>query len=65
MNDIQLLAAFRQGSGPMGMNAIDFYEDNGKIIKHEWAMGGSSKKEVKKVPDKIEGYTQLIKELEG
>ena len=56
---INYLAKFRQGSGPMAMNAIDFYMEDGKIIRHSWAMGGSSKKTVKSVPDAIEGYTKI------
>jgi hypothetical protein len=52
----QYLAKFRQGSGPMAMNAIDYYMDNGEIIEHKWAMGGGSKKIVESVPDKIDGY---------
>lgn len=56
---MKLVAEFRQGNGPMAMNAIDFYEDNGKIIKHSWAMGGESRKEVSKIPAEIEGYRKL------
>ena len=56
---INYLAKFRQGSGPMAMNAIDFYMEGGKIIKHSWAMGGSSKKTVKYVPGTIDGYTKI------
>ena len=51
------LAKFRQGSGVMAMNAIDFYKEDGRIIKHRWANGGGDKKEVKEVPESIEGYT--------
>jgi hypothetical protein len=47
---------FRQGSGCIGMNAIDYYKEKGKIIKHSWAMGGSSKEEVDSVPLEIDGY---------
>ena len=43
----------------MAMNAIDFYMEGGKIIKHSWAMGGSSKKTVKYVPGTIDGYTKI------
>jgi len=50
------LAEFRRGRGAMGMSAIDFYKENGKIIKHHWAMGGEMKRVVKFVPIKIEGY---------
>ena len=47
---------FRQGSGPMAINAIDYYMKDGKIIEHKWGMGGSSKKVVDKFPSKIDGY---------
>ena len=52
---------FRQGDSPISMNAIDYYSEGGVIIEHKWAMGGESKKEVKTVPENINGYT-LIKE---
>jgi len=55
-----MLAQFRQGQGSMGQNAIDFYlDDDGKIIKHSWAMGGSSKSVVSSVPKSIDGYIKL------
>ena len=47
---MKLVAEFRQGSGPMGMNAIDFYDDNGKIVKQSVAMGSAVRKEVAKRP---------------
>lgn len=50
---------FRQGSGSMAMNAIDYYIEGSKIIEHTWGMGGSSKKVVDKIPSKIEGYTLI------
>jgi hypothetical protein len=53
------LAKFRQGSGAMAMNATDFYRENGKIIKHDWAMGGETKKEVATVPTNINGYRRI------
>lgn len=53
------IARFRQGSGPMAMNAIDYYKEEGKIIEHSWAMGGSSKKVVDSVPEEIKGYEKL------
>ena len=53
----KLIAEFRQGSGPMEMNAIDYYEnENGTITKHSWAMGGSSEKIVDTVPEEVSGY---------
>jgi hypothetical protein len=55
----EYLAKFRQGSGPMALNAVDYYEENGKIIKHMWAMGGETKKEVDRVPVHIKGYRRL------
>ena len=55
----KLIASFRQGSGPMAMNAIDFYETVDGIIKHEWAMGGESKKIVNSVPEEIKGYEKI------
>jgi len=59
VKDKDYIAKFRQGSGPMGMSAKDFYRDGGKIIKHEWAMGGSIETVVDSVPDEIEGYCKL------
>lgn len=53
------LAKFRQGSGPMAMNAIDYYREDGRIIKHHWAMGGETKKEVNIVPTNINGYRRI------
>jgi hypothetical protein len=53
------LAKFRQGNAPMSMNAIDYYIENGKIIEHKWAMGGSSKRTVNAVPEKIDGYERI------
>ena len=53
------LAKFRNGSGSLGMNAIDFYRENGNLIKHEWAMGGETKKRVDTVPNQIDGYIKL------
>lgn len=58
---IEYLAKFRQGSGAMGQNAIDFYKDeDGNFIKHSWAMGGESKDIVKSVPVEIDGYIAVI-----
>lgn len=58
---MKYLARFKQCSGPMGQNSIDFYlNDKGKIIKHCWAMGGSSKSVVLSVPESIESYDKLI-----
>ena len=57
---MKYLARFRQGSGPMGQNAIDFYlNSKGKIVKHCWAMGGSKKSIASKVPKSIKGYERL------
>lgn len=57
----EYIAKFRQGSGSMAMNAIDYYKEEGKIIKHSWAMGGSDKKEVDRVPEFIPGYELVAK----
>lgn len=43
----------------MGQNNIDFYREDGKIIRHEWAMGGETKKMVNSVPLAIVGYTRV------
>lgn len=59
MSNKEYLARFRQGHGPMSMNAIDFYMDGSDIIMHSWAMGGSSKKVVDCVPQWIEDYELL------
>ena len=41
---MKYLAKFRQGHGTMAQNAIDYYKDeDGKIVKHCWAMGGDDK----------------------
>lgn len=53
------LAKFRQGSGPMAMNAVDFYREGGKLIRHEWSMGGESKKEVHIVPTYLTEYKRI------
>ena len=53
------LAKFRQGSGAMGMNAIDFYREDGEIVKHKWSMGGESFDKVNIVPTRIEGYKKI------
>ena len=50
------LAEFRQGTGSLAQNAIDFYEEDGKIIKHSWAMGGGDTVVVDTVPASIDGY---------
>lgn len=56
----EMLAEFRQGSGSMGQNAIDFYlDERGKIIRHEWAMGGGIRTTVSTVPESINGYRKL------
>jgi len=58
-----MLAQFRKGFGPMGQNAIDFYhDDEGKIIRHDWAMGGSIRTIVATVPKSINGYRKLTSE---
>lgn len=55
--DMKYLAKFRQGNGPINVNAIDYYiNDKGEIIKHSWAMGGETKKVVDSVPESIAGY---------
>ena len=57
MEDVNYIARFRQGTGPMSMSAVDFYKDKkGRIICHSWAMGGESKKKVTTVPESIPGY---------
>jgi hypothetical protein len=53
------IAKFRQGSGPMCMNAIDYYWKDGGIIRHSWAMGGSTKTQVYTVPEEIDGYRKI------
>lgn len=59
------LAKFRQGSGAMAMNAVDFYTENGKIIKHQWAMGGESHEEVLAVPTYVDGYKKIALQHNG
>jgi len=59
MPEKKYLAKFRKGFGAMEMHAIDFYREGGKLIKHEWAMGGETKGTVKVVPDNIPGYDKL------
>ena len=54
------LAEFRQGNGPMAMNAIDFYRnEKGEIVQRDWAMGGQSEKIVNSVPDSIKDYRKI------
>jgi len=54
------LAQFRQGSGVLGMNAIDFYHDKeGNIIKYSWANGGGDMNIVGEVPEAIDGFFKL------
>jgi hypothetical protein len=55
----EYLAKFRQGSGPLAMNAIDFYREDGVIIEHSWAMGGETKIITTSVPDIIEGFERV------
>ena len=62
---MKYIAEFRQGCGAMSMNAIDYYKEGGKIIKHSWAMGGETKTEVDSVPESIEGYSKLDPIKEG
>lgn len=59
MKDVEYLARFRQGSGAIAMNAIDYYKEKGAIVKHEWAMGGETKQKVDCVPTKIDGYKRI------
>ena len=59
-NKDNLIAEFRQGSGFMAQNAIDYYQTDKGILKHSWAMGGESKKIVESVPKSIDGYERLI-----
>lgn len=56
---MEYLEKFRQGIGSMAMNAIDYYHERGRIIKHSWAMGGESHQTVSSVPAKIEGYEKI------
>ena len=56
---MKYIKRFRQGSGVMAMNAIDYYIKGGKIIEHSWANGGSSKKVVAAVPKAIKGYKAI------
>ena len=58
-DDKDYIAKFRQGSGAMGMSAIDFYRVNGAIVRYHWSMGGGEKSIVDTVPDEIEGYVKL------
>tara|TARA_R110001632_G_scaffold188268_1_gene308705 strand:+ start:467 stop:673 length:207 start_codon:yes stop_codon:yes gene_type:complete len=54
---IKYIARFRQGHGAMAMNAIDYYKDEqGRIVRHQWSMGGSMNDFVELVPDSIKGY---------
>ena len=53
------LARYRQGTGPMDSNFIDFYEDGNDIVMHSYAMGGESKTFVTQLPQWIEGYELL------
>ena len=55
----EYLAKFRQGSGGMAMNAIDFYLENRNIIKHAWAMGGETKKQVYHVSNEINNFLKV------
>jgi len=52
------LAQFRQGSGVMGMNAIDYWlQKDGKTIRrHEWSQGGEGWRTVDKVPESEPSY---------
>lgn len=59
MKNIKYLAKFRQGHGAMAMNAIDYYLDNGVIIKHIWSMGGETKTPVDYVPKKIDNFERI------
>ena len=60
MTDKTLVASFRQGSGAMAMNAIDYYTCcDGRILKHNWAMGGEDWSMSLRVPDEIPGYVRL------
>lgn len=54
----EYIACFRQGRGVLAMNAIDYYRENGKIIRHSWEMGGEDFSQVENVPENIEGYTR-------
>ena len=56
---MKYIKRFRQGVGIIAMNAIDYYIDNGEIIEHKWANGGSSKKTVTTVPKNIKGYEEI------
>ena len=60
---ITYVKKFRQGVGVAAMNAIDYYRENGQLIEHKWANGGSSKRIVISVPSKIDGYKEL--KIEG
>jgi len=44
----------------MGQDAIDYYYEDGKIIRHQWANGGETRKTVTKVPQSIKGYSDII-----
>lgn len=60
LNKDNLIAEFRQGSGSIAQNAIDYYQTDKGILKHSWAMGGESKNIVESMPESIEGYERLI-----
>ena len=47
---------FHRGSGPMGSDFIDYYEEDGKYLRHHWGMGGEDLSVVVEIPDCIEGY---------
>jgi len=55
-----IVASFRQGSGTMAMNAIDYIMmKDGSLIKHSWSMGGEEKISVTNIPEHIPGYIKV------
>lgn len=61
----EYIAKFRQGHGAMAVNAIDYYKEYGKIMRHRWAMVGEDIEEVDSVPDIIEGYDKVGEKGDG
>jgi len=59
IKDDKYLAKFLQDNYTWKTRGIDYLLVDGEIIKHSWAMGGSSKTTVKSVPDNIEGYERV------
>jgi len=59
IKSVDYLAKFRAENGAMATNAIDYYQIGDEIIKHEWGIGGETKRRVYSVPNEIEGYVRM------